>query len=217
MPQTLRSNRWLALAGFALYLCPGLARAGLIWNESVDGDLSDSQAAPNVLILESGVSSLVGTVGGGSDPTDWVAMTVPVGFTLDSIELASYASADARAFIGFQEGVSFVGSPFVPNSYAGYAHFGPGGPGVVGIDLIPIFADNSPGGSSDGAVGFAQPLGAGTYTFLIQQLGAPTNYQFDYQVSPIPEPAALVMAPLICGWLFVRRIRCKRVSPAELR
>ena len=37
--------------------------------------------------------------------------------------------------------------------------------------------------SAAGATGFTPPLGVGTYTFLIQQLGASTAYQFDFNVT----------------------------------
>jgi hypothetical protein len=54
-----------------------------------------------------------------------------------------------------------------------------------------------------GASGFSDPLQAGTYTFLIQQLGATTNYQFDFDVTSVPEPATLGLAALVP--LFLRR------------
>jgi hypothetical protein len=44
-------------------------------------------------------------------------------------------------------------------------------------------ADNSPGGTAAGATGFTPPLSGQSYTFLIQQLGGNTSYQFDFSVS----------------------------------
>ena len=42
-----------------------------------------------------------------------------------------------------------------------------------------------------GATGFTPPLGPGSYTFLIQQTGALTNYEFDITV--VPEPGSLCL------------------------
>src|ERR1700733_1808019 len=101
--------------------------ASVLWNESVSGDLSNNQAAPNAFILAPGTNSVIGSVGTG-DTQDWVSVTVPAGDTLSSYVLASYSApgGDQQGFTGFQVGSSFVGSAFTAGSYAGYAHFGPG-------------------------------------------------------------------------------------------
>jgi hypothetical protein len=213
MFKTLHLHQWLVLAGFAMAVSPGSARAATLWNESINGDLSNNQAAPNAFTLGNGVNSVIGTVG-AADSQDWIALTVPAGFNLSSVVLTAYTSADAQGFTGFQIGSSFAGSPFVAGSYAGYSHFGTGAQNgslpptnLVGQNLIPIMADNSPSGTSAGAAGFTQPLGAGAYTFLLQQLGASTAYQFDYNVTAVPEPTVLSLASCICGLLLLKRIR----------
>ncbi|MFL5330010.1 MAG: hypothetical protein ACJ8C4_13980 [Gemmataceae bacterium] len=44
-----------------------------------------------------------------------------------------------------------------------------------------------------GAQGFAIPLAAGNYSFIIQQTGlALTSYQFDFVVTPVPEPRSML-------------------------
>jgi hypothetical protein len=158
-------------------------------------DLSNNQAAPTSFLLALGTNSVVGSVNGTSDSQDWVAVTVPAGLQLSSFVLASYVSSDGQGFTGFQAGSSFVGSAFSQSSYAGYAHFGTAATNgalpatnLVGQDLLPIMANPS---LAPGATGFALPLGAGTYTFLIQQLGGPTNYQFDFGVTQVPTPSVL--------------------------
>jgi len=208
MFNSLHSLKWMVLAGLTMALSLGPVQAVILWDESTDGDLSNDQSAPNAFTLENGVNSVIGNVGIG-DTQDWIALTVPTGFALTSVVLAAYVSTDLQGFTGFQAGSSFIGSAFVAGSYAGYAHVGTGAQNgmlprmnLVGQDLIPLMADNSPGGTSSGAAGFTQPIGAGTYTFLIQQQGASTAYQFDYDVTPVPEPATLATFALVGMGLF---------------
>ena len=51
---------------------------------------------------------------------------------------------------------------------------------VVGMDLLPLMADPT---VAAGALGFTDPLGPGSYTFLIQQLDSSTSYTFDFGVT----------------------------------
>lgn len=187
--------------------------AATIWNESLNGDLSNIQGSPTTLTLASGANAVIGTVGTG-DTQDWLTLNVPVGFQLTSIVLASYSSTDAQGFTGVQAGSVFIGSSNSAGSYLGYAHFGTGATNpstptnLVGSDILPIMASTT---SAPGSQGFIPPLGSGNYSFLIQQLGATTSYEFDYTITAIvPEPETL---PLLCvvggmGFLLFLRRRC---------
>jgi hypothetical protein len=163
--------------------------ASILYDESVSGDLSNNQAAPTSRTLAVGTNSIKGVVG-GADSRDWVAVTVPAGDVLVSLILASYESTDSQGFIGVQAGSSFVGDPFTASSYLGYAHFGTGATNgslpptnLVGTDLLPLMGDTS---TAPGAAGFTPPLSAGSYTFIIQQLGSTTAYQFDFNATAAP-------------------------------
>jgi len=194
-------------------LCASWSRATVIWNESTNGNLSNNQATPTPLTLLSGTDSIIGTVGTGKT-ADWVALTVPAGLQLSSDVLESYVSTDAQGFTGFQAGSSFVGNPETTESaYVGYAHFGTGATNgslpatnLVGTNLLPIMANPS---LAAGSQGFTPPLAAGTYTFLIQQLGATTNFQFDFGVTSVPEPGSLCLIGL-AGATMLRRRRAWR-------
>ena len=186
---------------FSAAVCALLATApakATIYNEAVSGDLSNDKAAPTALTLTPGSNSVIGTVSGfdNGDGQDWVSFTIPTGFVMISYVNSKYDSTDDQGFTGFQFGSSFSGDPFMAISYAGYAHFGTGATNpdgtpplsTVGVNLLPLMADPS---FAPGTTGFTPPLGAGTYTFLIQQ-GDPvtTRYQFNMNVRSVPEPGS---------------------------
>jgi hypothetical protein len=191
-----------------LSLLPAATRATVVWNESSNGDLSNNQAVPTALMLSAGTNSIIGTVG-APDTADWVALTIPAGLQLSQDVLAAYTSSDAQGFSGFQAGSSFVGNAeTTPSAYLGYAHYGTGATNggaptnLIGHDLLALMATPS---VAAGAQGFTDPLAAGTYTFLIQQLGAATSYQFDFDLTAAPEPTCLGL--LVIGAPLLRRRR----------
>ncbi len=187
----------LAAAACAALFSAPQAKAATIWNEAVNGDLSNTQASPTTLTLALGTNAVIGTVGTG-DSQDWLTLNVPHGFQLSQIILASYSSTDAQGFTGVQSGAVFTGSSNSAGSYLGYAHFGTGATNpstptnLIGADLLPIMA------TAPSAQDFTAPLNSGSYSFLIQQLGAPTSYEFDYVLTAAaaPEPTSLALVSL---------------------
>jgi hypothetical protein len=218
LSKTMKTTRIPSLicitALLPLMLAATQLHASVLWNEAINGSLSASGSTPTALTLSGGINSIIGTVG-GTATQDWVALTVPTGDQLSSLVLAAYSSTDAQGFLGVQTGSSFVGSTVSAGSYLGYTHFGTGaangslGPtNLVGADLLPIMGNNLV--DSPGSQGFTPPLSAGTYTFLIQQLGANTSYQFDFGVTIVPEPSSttlVCLASAICLALAVIRRR----------
>jgi PEP-CTERM motif-containing protein len=137
---------------------------------------------------------------------------------------SKYNSADDQGFTGFQKGASFSGDEFAAGSYAGYAHFGtaaqtpdgnPTSSSTVGVNLLPLMADPS---FAPGATGFTPPLGAGTYTFLIQQ-GDPstTGYQFDMTLRAVPEPGSSLCLLAMGGLAILALRRCLGYSDRRIR
>jgi uncharacterized repeat protein (TIGR01451 family) len=163
----------------------------VLYDESISGDLSNSQVSPTPVTLALGTNSVKGTVGTG-DNQDWITVHVPTGMALSMLVLQTYVSSDAQGFIGVQSGTSFVGNAFSASSYLGYAHYGTGATNgslpptnLVGADLLPLMGNTS---LAAGSQGFTPPLASGDYTFLIQQLGSPTTYQFDFDTTSVGTP-----------------------------
>jgi hypothetical protein len=190
----------VVLAG--LSAAAGRAQTVILWNETTNGDLSNNQAAPTPLVLLPGTNSVIGSVNGATDRQDWVAVTVPVGTALNALVLSAYNSTDPQGFTGVQAGPAFVGNANTAAPYLGYAHFGTAAvngslpaTNLVGTNLLPLMGDNV--NISAGSQGFTSPLPAGTYTFLFQQTGTPpVAYQFDFGVTPVPEPGTLALTGL---------------------
>ncbi len=192
----------------------GILRAGVLYNET-SGDLSNDQTAPNPFNAVTGVNSVIGTVGGG-DSQDWIAITVPAGQALTSLVNSTYTSADAQGFMGVQAGSNFVGNSQSATPYLGYTHWGTGAQNgalpptnLVGVNLLPLMGDKNT--ISLGSQGFTPPLGAGTYTFLFQQLGASTTYQFDFTLTAVPEPGTVGILGA-GGLLLIARRRARAIS-----
>ena len=182
---------WAGLHGSAASAQP------VLWNEHVQGDLSDNRLQPNQFALPSGSSHLngfmAGEVGGVVD-LDYYSITVPQGFELSQIILESYTSQDPVAFLAIQPGPIFPNDPgsVTPGELMGWIHLGAQ---HVGLDILPIMGSQG--------MGFTPPLAAGTYTFWAQQLGAPTDYLLEFVV--VPAPAGAVAGLLMLGGIACRR------------
>lgn len=189
---------WIALAATS-------ARAGVIWDESVDGDLSGDRLAPSSASLSVGGNLLLGSVLGGD--RDYLTITVPVGTVLSALSLDSYISTDDWSFIGIQAGTTFTEPPTGtdPANLLGWSLFGTA---LVGTDILDDM------GTGDDAIGFVPPLAAGQYTLWIQETSSKLSaYTFNLQVSAVPEASSLAMLAATgmlaggAGWLKRRRAR----------
>jgi hypothetical protein len=179
------------------------ARAVVVWNEGIDGDLSNSGAAPTALALSFGSNTLTATsIGGTGIDREYVAFSMPSGSQLSQVVLTAYASADALAFIGVQSGSTFTEPPTGtnPGNLLGYSHFGPGALGT-GVDYLAAI------GTGFGSQGFTPPLPGGNYTFWIQQTSSSSSatYTWDFVVAPEPGAIALLCAGALALPLVRRR------------
>lgn len=158
-------------------------------NETIlnDGssDLSGQGDTPTVLNLGQGTSRITNSVvdafatpGGPDQDVDIVSFLVPEGSVLTSLELAEFTSNDDVGFVGIVTGDTFPANElrgdFDVSLLLGQTLFG-----AADLDenlLVDL-------GNGAGATGFdgAAGLGAGSYTILIQQIGAtPIEYSLDF-------------------------------------
>lgn len=175
------------------------ASAQILWDESVNGDLSGDRLNPTNLALAPGINGILATSVSGD--REYVHFSVGSGMALSQIILVSWAGNDQIGFIGVQAGNTFTEPPTGTNvaNLLGWSHMGPG-VGNVGQDILPSI------GTGAGSIGFAPPLTGSDYTFWIQQTGTnAVSYRLDFITSPVPEPASLVV--LAIGALSLRRRR----------
>jgi MYXO-CTERM domain-containing protein len=187
--------RTIALAGLVAAAFAHSAAAVSIWDEGVSGDLSNDPAAPTVLALGLGTNSITGTT---ASDTDFFTITVPDGASFARLLLTSFESTDDLAFLAIESGPVITDMGSAAN-LLGWLH-----PSAtfVGTDILDDVA------SGEGALGFAAPLGPGTYTLWMQQTGPePLAYGFDLVVVSVSEPpvAALFALGLVALALARRR------------
>jgi Ca2+-binding RTX toxin-like protein len=146
------------------------------YDEATDGDISGDRLVPDALMLEEGVNSLTATSAAGD--REYITVTVPEGFQLDSLNLVSYASSDDIAFAGVQSGTTFTEPPEGTNvaNLLGWTHMSATQEGTDILDNI---------GSGQGAIGFTAPLPSGDYTFWLGQTGASSTYTLEFNVSEV--------------------------------
>ncbi|MEM7579266.1 MAG: PPC domain-containing protein [Cyanobacteria bacterium P01_A01_bin.80] len=155
------------------------------YNEAVNGDISNNPENPLQLSLSEGANRVTATT--GDRDQEYVTVTVPEGFQLNSVVLESYNPNDV-AFIGVQEGDTFtepLDDSAIRENILGYTLFG--NPRQIGTDILDEI------GNGLNAIGFEGALPSGNYTFALQQIGATSDYTLDFNVSsastePEPEP-----------------------------
>lgn len=198
----MRLHRFLAIALAGVALAASPASAATIWDEGVDGDLSDDAASPTGLAFAPGSNRVIGTMALPADQRDFITFTIGAGQTLAGLLLIQYVDVASggpgnRGFHAINAGAtSFVPSGGTAGSFLGGAHLDPV---PSGTDLLPTLAAAAIAGT-----GFSVPLGPGTYSYVIQQTGPPlTAYTLDFLVTPEPSTALLVAGAI--GVLAARR------------
>lgn len=208
-PRSLSAG--LALAG--LLVAPSL-RAGISYDESVSGDLSNSRLSPTSVTLSPGSNEIRGTTGRStSTDRDYFTFTVPIDYQLTSVELLRGTGVGGNAgFIGVEIGSQITVDPGPPapanaSGLLGWHHYTSA---EVGTDIL-----DDLGASAFGATGFAPPLGYGTYSVWVQDTSAGSfayGFDFNLQRTPLPEARNGV---LLCGAVatlvaFRRRLFVRR-------
>lgn len=209
--------------GFALVTALALGQttsyAGFMYDEAIDGDLSNDRLNPTRLIAGVGINTLTGMVQTLPPPAgrdfDYYTITIPAGLQFDSVVLRTY-SGDDLTFFGMQAGTPFTVPPTdppasIPPRLLGWVHLTPA---LIGTDLFPPMAAQTVPAP---VMGFMAPLPSGDYSFWMQETsGMLVTYSLTFNVSPagaIPEPGSLSLAALgaVLGLAYTgRRWRCGR-------
>lgn len=183
---------------FLVALCT-LAAAGhsiVIWDENIQGDLTDDRFNPEFLSLSAGSNVLIGNT--GFSDRDYFRFSLAPGQALTSVFLRDYVSVDDISFLAVQEGTFITEDPLNANvgNLLGWTFFGAP---EVGVDLLPLM------GSNWGSIGFAPPLTGPNYAWWLQQTGDATSYVLEFNV--VPEPSTLLVT---AGLALGLRRRAKR-------
>src|SRR5262245_15406434 len=83
------STKFMPLTALAVLAACQSAHAAMLWDEGVNGDLSNSGLAPTLLTLSPGSNEIVGTTGDGGQGVDrdYFTFTLAPGQSLTSIRL----------------------------------------------------------------------------------------------------------------------------------
>jgi len=177
-----------------------VSQGAVLWDESLNGDLSNSGLSPTSLSLSTGSNRILGSTGdsGQGVDRDYFTFTLPVGSTLSSITLLSNTLISGNfSFIGFQTGSQVTVQPSGAGGQAllGWTHYANSD---VGTDILPAIT----GGG---------PLASDTYAVWVQDTGGPATYGFDLGVTTVPLPPAAIL--LLSGLLGSGLIRRRATSP----
>lgn len=192
----MQSLKSVSVMLFAFFLCSTGVSAAVIHSESISGDLSGDNLAPTLLMLAEGSNVVTGSTTASPIDRDFFTFTVAAGLELAAVVLDVYDTNDDQGFFAVAEG-SQITALFSPAVLLGNALIGMAPGAMEGDDVL----DNL-GAAVFGGAGFVGALGAGTYTFWIQETqGSVPEYALDFQLRasavPLPSPLFLLLPALL--------------------
>lgn len=153
--------------------------AAMVWDESVNGDLSTNPAAPTILPFVLGGNIVKGTVKNSVQPNptgdrDFLTFAVPEGSKLVGLNLLAYSPTNT-SFCAFNAGTtSYVPSESTDPSFLAGIHIDFS---YLGTNMMPRFVDAI---VTSNALS-APELGPGNYCFVIQQTtNITTSYSLEF-------------------------------------
>ena len=195
-------SRCFATLALGATLLPA-AHAAVVYNEAVNGDLSNSGLSPTFVSVAAGSNQVLGTTGnpGPGIDRDYFTFTVPVGQVLSGLTVQAGTVPLGLAFLGLQSGTQVTAPTGGPATVLlGWAHYASAD---VGNNILPRI------GTGAGAIGFVGALGAGNYSVWIQDFNAGSStYSFNLTLAAVPEPApALMLGAGLAALVWQRRRR----------
>jgi hypothetical protein len=187
----------------ALAIAAASARADVVYNDTVDPDLSNDYSNPTALTLPFGTSSLIFKSSLDEMTSildiDFLQINLPNGGSLAHLYLISDEGTSGTSFLALQAGPAFTFDPLGDNGNdaykcappealcLGYSHFGTNeafnGMGIGG-DLL-VGADEFSGLDDSIEPGHMPvPLTGPQYTFWFQENTGEATFQLDFVVPP---------------------------------
>jgi len=169
------------------------ANAQAVFDDAVDGNASSDGAAPTIVDFLAGSNIINGTVTSSSNIRNFYTFTIDAGQELTAINLDAISVVDAAGAVSSDPGFfALIDGSTGSTPASGFANLGGNlyDPGDLGTDLLAGIS----GGGNSGGTGFSS-IGAGDYTFVIQQTGTEvSSFSLDFQVAAaVPEPTSTVL------------------------
>ncbi len=194
----MRASLFAVLLAFAS--APTGRAAVFYHDESVAGDLSDNYLLPTVFTPGAGSSVLKGTVIAGAP--DLFTLVVAADLRIDSIILLSYTTDSENpenlSYLMSQPRATLSAPPSSdfaePIGYVGFGKW------AEGRNVLRIITAGPP-------YDYAATLGPGSYAFWLNETGPVSGYEFQFNLTAVPEPGAFLLA-LFSLPFFFSRVRC---------
>ena len=184
-----------SLAATAAIAITATIAADAVYDENVDGDLSNDAAAPTSIgEITTETLSVRGSVrtssASGLDTRDYLTFRIPEGATLEAMRLVTYVAGTTggpadTGYVMIDDGSSSVvpsggtSSQFLGGSYLDRGRFSD-----AEVNMLDRLSEGAQGGT-----GFSLPLGPGDYTVNVQQTGSELNvYEIRFEFEGISAP-----------------------------
>jgi hypothetical protein len=211
-PSRRLRRQWFmaAMAATTLGLASSPAAGTVVWDEAVNGDLSNSGTTATAVTFGLGSNVVQGTTGHdvtGAIDRDYFTFTIGPNQILTSLNILAGTQTLGFSFIGLQSGtqVTLATNTATAAGLLGWTHYDAGDVGTDILDDMSVAAN--------GSSGFSIPLGPGSYAVWLQEIspGGSVPYGFDFELASVPEAStwAMMLAGFGLLGLAIRRRRSR--------
>lgn len=169
-----------------------IASADVVYDEAVDGDLSNLGFAPTSIQFGEGSNDVLFVTDQDGDDRDFFTFTIEAGFQLSGLVINDFSTDSPfnLAFMSINAGSVLPFDPDAPDTelLLGYTLFDEGD---IGSNLLPEM------GEAFGTIGFTGPLGPGDYTIWAQETNpAVDTWNLGFVVTQVPASGAVALLGL---------------------